>query len=209
MTEPTKVSFMRIGNSGICFAHGPYFDTTGAGCPKRPICESVILRDGPNPEYVALADEQVRQHNKVYTQADMDAALADERARADAYGVSVCWHHGVVQRSHRCKEYDGEPLAQAFARAIQTDASVHHDTLLAQVQIAEERGRAEQRQVDAGIARNWGCAEDEPTDPDVAFSCLAAAILATDVKEKPDVYGPCSACGDGDVAQQYHKHERR
>lgn len=23
------------------------------------------------------------------------------------------------------------------------------------------------------------------------------------------MYGPCSACGDGDTAQKYHKHDRR
>lgn len=30
----------------------------------------------------------------------------------------------------------------------------------------------------ANIAENWGNEDDEPTDPDVAFDCLAAAIRA-------------------------------
>jgi hypothetical protein len=33
----------------------------------------------------------------------------------------------------------------------------------------------------AQIAETWGAEDDEPTDPDVAFDCLAAAIRA----EKP------------------------
>ena len=38
--------------------------------------------------------------------------------------------------------------------------------------VAAERERC------ARIAESWGSAEDEPTDPDVAFTCLAAAIRA-------------------------------
>lgn len=30
----------------------------------------------------------------------------------------------------------------------------------------------------AKTAEQWGASEDEPTDPDVAFSCLAAALRA-------------------------------
>lgn len=76
-------NFMQVGSRGICFAHGPYI---GQSCPRyiqwkfergmKPNIDCPCTTDPQKPEYVAIAKERARQANKVYTQAEMDAAIA-------------------------------------------------------------------------------------------------------------------------------------
>jgi len=40
---------------GICFIHGPYDDMQ---CPSWPTCGAEIIRNGPNPKWVKLAEEK-------------------------------------------------------------------------------------------------------------------------------------------------------
>lgn len=68
-----RLNFLQA-TGGICFAHGEY---TGQNCPEWPKCAT----DPHNPEYVALGEEQVRVTNKLYTQAELAAAIATERER--------------------------------------------------------------------------------------------------------------------------------
>lgn len=72
--EAQRVGFMQVGPGGICFAHGPYTDSD---CPDYD-CEEIIMVNGPNPKYVALAEERARQTNKVYTQAQWEEAQQRE-----------------------------------------------------------------------------------------------------------------------------------
>lgn len=71
--ELAEANFMQAGPGGICFAHGPY---AGYQCPQwRDAYLSPCIADPRKPEYLAMAQEQMRQTNKVYTQAELDAAL--------------------------------------------------------------------------------------------------------------------------------------
>lgn len=69
-------NFMQVGPGGICFVHGPY---TERHCPEFFTSGSPCVTNSQNPEYIAMAQEQMRRTNKVYTQAEMDAALTTAR----------------------------------------------------------------------------------------------------------------------------------
>lgn len=71
------INAMRSSEEGVCYAHGPY---EGMLCPQLMSgFPSPCTSDPQKPEYVAVAKERARQTNKVYTQAEMDAALAEQR----------------------------------------------------------------------------------------------------------------------------------
>lgn len=72
-----QINFMQAVG-GICYAHGPY---QGRECPMLTPWRHANLAipcpctsDPQKPEYVTMAEEQMRETNKVYTQAQLDTA---------------------------------------------------------------------------------------------------------------------------------------
>ena len=155
------------------------------------------------------------RHDRIYTQAQMDAALADERARADEANKLARLSQDNELRWMRLCDLLHVAVCQAVVSLNQGDERRIAHTLLRQVLVdyadaprpptteienrAHQRGRAEQRQVDAEIARGklaeYEKAEARALDNNPDDACyydgkgtaaieIEEAILA-DVKEKP------------------------
>lgn len=110
--------YLKVGPGGICFAHGPY---GGQYCPRYEnntgIADCACVTDPQKPEYVALAQEKVRQTNKVYTQSQLDEAVKAERERS----AKIAENHYVDHKaSDKGLIHQGQ-CHQAIAAAIRED----------------------------------------------------------------------------------------
>jgi hypothetical protein len=86
-----------------------------------------------------------------------------------------------VPESEMCSDVIPLELEQRIAQAIReavrevrNERWIEAEHILRQIREAKIEAYEEA----ASVAANWGSADDEPTDPDVAFGCLAAAISA-------------------------------